>query len=216
MYKLAIVTGSGRGLGAELVEVLLSKGRTVEGITRGKARGKRHAYLESSVDLSDANLAEAAFSGIQQRHPEISEALLINNAGKYSKQTIQELDAKDFRLSIETNFLSAVFSTMAFLRYFNRGHMLFMSSYNAKRPTEGSAAYGSAKTALARFAESLRLELDPSQYRVITLFAGSINTWSGERIAGTITVRDMAEYIVNSLDEEQSYWCEEAVVVPRV
>lgn len=170
--KRAVVTGAGSGLGAAIARRLAANGAAL--VLAGRRRdaldataneigkaGTRGTIVVCPADLAReddiARLVEtaaAALGGID---------ILVNSAGLNGPfGTIDEVDWPAWRAAFEVNFFGAVNCcrfALPYLRRAPRGKIVLISGGGATAPLPKITAYGAAKAALVRYAESLALEL---------------------------------------------------------
>lgn len=216
MSRLVIVTGSSQGLGRALALRALARGSEVVGLARSEASIVAGGYSHHQVDLRD----QAATSDVMARIVERAgdrPAVLVNNAGLYTKTPLAGLTTSDLADALAANLFTATNATLSFIHGFQRGHIVFICGLSAVNPSSASGAYGTAKAAIARFAASLDKELDPKCYTITTLYAGTINTWSAEHVDDTIASGDAANWILDQcLSDESSLHVREAVLRPAL
>ncbi|MCL4800202.1 MAG: SDR family oxidoreductase [Burkholderiales bacterium] len=94
----AVVTGGGRGIGAEIAQALVAAGATVTLLGRDAARlaaqvealGGAAIAAAASCDVADERSVQAAFADIRARHPHVD--ILVNNAGQADSAPISRTD----------------------------------------------------------------------------------------------------------------------------
>ncbi len=170
--KRAIVTGAGSGLGAAIARRLAAAGASLALAGRRRAAldavagdikqaGAKAALVVCPADLAReddiARLVEtaaAAFGGLD---------ILVNSAGVNGPfGTVDDVDWPAWRAAFEVNFFGAVNLCRLALPHLRRaphGKIVLISGGGATAPLPKITAYGAAKAALVRYAESLALEL---------------------------------------------------------
>jgi len=91
--KTAVITGTGRRLGAYLAEQLCTEGYQVFGLTR-QITPKQQYLTQIAVDYQSADSVMAAVREIQQRSGSID--LLIHNASLFEKDELHTADTVAF------------------------------------------------------------------------------------------------------------------------
>lgn len=169
--QLIIVTGASKGLGAALVEHLLSPERRIVGIARtandalaAAARG-RNAWLDWYLqDLADPAATDALAASIAADLPRDADFYaLVNNAALADPiGPVAGLDAARVAASINVNVTAAMLFTARFLAATApldaERRVLNISSGLARRPMDGTAAYCTGKAALDMFTRCINVE----------------------------------------------------------
>jgi dihydromonapterin reductase/dihydrofolate reductase len=91
--KTAVITGTGRRLGAYLAEQLSTEGYQVFGLTR-QINPKQQYLTQIAVDYQSADSVMAAIREVQQRSTSID--LLIHNASLFEKDELHTADTVAF------------------------------------------------------------------------------------------------------------------------
>jgi len=105
--------------------------------------------------------------------------ILVASAGQYVQRRVLELTRHDLDRSMSVNFDGAFYSTMAVLPHMlarQSGHIVFISSLDAKKAIPIDAPYVAAKCALTGMAEVMRQELHGTGVHITTVFPGRIDT----------------------------------------
>ena len=166
-----IVTGASKGLGAALVEHLLSPDHRVVGIARSandalaaSARAKG-AWLDWYLqDLADAPAVDALAASICAGLPrDAASYVLVNNAALAEPiGPIATLAAAQVVATIDVNVTAAMLFTTRFLAATApldaERRVLNVSSGLARRPMDGTAAYCTSKAALDMFTRCINAE----------------------------------------------------------
>jgi len=118
--KHALVTGGSRGIGAAVVEMLLTHGARVTSVSRGGAQrkesvtsGSRDAVHHVSADVTDPESVKKAFDSARGRFGEI--AILVNNAGQAASAPFLKTDPALWRRMIAVNLDGTFHCTQAVL-----------------------------------------------------------------------------------------------------
>jgi NAD(P)-dependent dehydrogenase (short-subunit alcohol dehydrogenase family) len=160
------VTGASRGLGLELVKLLLERGEQVAATTRSADRltaaaGKHDRLLPLELDLTDKAAVAAAIRATVDRFGTID--VVVNNAGYGFLGAVEEVSDHEARQMFDVqifgvwNVLRAVLPLM---RGNHRGHIINVSSILGLTAFPGWGLYCAAKYALEGLTESLAGELE--------------------------------------------------------
>lgn len=154
--KLALVSGSTKGIGFAIAKLLAREGARV--IVNGRSEGSvaealaaiggevPGAKLEGfAADLAQASQAEA----LLKRFPAVD--ILVNNLGIYQPLPFEEISDDDWRHLFEVNVLSAVRLSRQYLpgmRQKDWGRIVFISSESGIQIPVEMIHYGMTKTAM--------------------------------------------------------------------
>ncbi|WFB49292.1 SDR family oxidoreductase [Vibrio coralliilyticus] len=187
MDKVVIVTGAGRGIGAETAKLLAQQGyavcvnylknhqradEVVEAITQSGGRAFAH-----QADVSDEDQVETMFSAVNARFGMVTH--LVNNAGVLFQQTtLNKVDVGRFRQVMESNVVSCFLCCKAFINQLDASGAIVNVSSAASRtgaPFE-YVDYAASKGAMDSLTKGLSLELAERDIRVNGVRPGCIYT----------------------------------------
>lgn len=105
---------------------------------------------------------------------------LINNSGVSYYSPILDLELSHVRNIFETNFMSLIAMTQAFFPLLRAAQGTVINNSSSAGVDAGyvpfGGAYGASKSAAAKLSQTLRVELAPFGVKVVTLYAGGIET----------------------------------------
>ena len=226
--KNVVITGANRGIGLELVKLYRELNYTVIGICR-----------ESSEELDD--LADMVVSDIDVRSEDsiamVAEVLastlissdsgqkidiLINNAGVFMNETLEEMDFDSIQTQLEINAVAPLRITHAFQSMLWEGSKAAMiTSRMGSVSDNGSGAYygyRASKAALNAFGKSLAIDLKPKGVAVALLHPGFVQTrmvgFNGD-ISPAEAAAGLAQRIEElNLDNTGSFWHSNGELLP--
>lgn len=189
-YKTALVTGAGRGIGAETVRKFRAAGLEVHAVARSKDALDQLAAETGCVphvlDVTDAMAVAAAFS-------DLPIDVLVNNAGTAGPDgPIHEADPALLRRILDVNVeavATMLRTVVPGMRERDRGHIVNLTSIAALHPLPGQIAYSASKMALRAMTQNLRIELFGKRIRVTEIAPARVETYfhaqqfSGDRAA---------------------------------
>jgi NAD(P)-dependent dehydrogenase (short-subunit alcohol dehydrogenase family) len=161
--KLALVTGSTKGIGLAIATSLAREGARVivngrteasvrEAISKVRAGVAEGELLPFAGDLADAKVAAALVA----RHPGVE--ILVNNLGIFEPKPFEQITDDEWRRFFDVNVLSGVRLSRAYLEGMKQrdwGRIIFISSESGLQiPTE-MIHYGMTKTAMIAVARGL-------------------------------------------------------------
>jgi 3-oxoacyl-[acyl-carrier protein] reductase len=185
--KVALVTGGGRGIGANIARELTAGGMRVAVAARTREQVEQVAEeiggLALTVDVSDEQSVAAMTEATEHELGPID--VLVNNAGvtNRSRVPIWEEDSAEWWAVFEINALGTYLCCRAVLKSMverGAGRIVNVGSgagYLAATPRNVSGtAYGSSKAAVNRFGESLAAEVGQYGVSVFTISPGLVRT----------------------------------------
>ena len=105
--------------------------------------------------------------------------VVVANAGAYQRKPATELTRADFDAAFAVNLFGVVHLVEAVLpRLLERGagHLVFVTSFDARKPMPHDGAYAAAKAAVAAYVAALRQGLHGRGVRVCTVYPGRVDT----------------------------------------
>jgi len=178
--KTIIITGTSRGIGAELVKQFAAEGHTVISLSRNsnpELENLPNVYYKS-VDLSnDASVAEFAVA-LKDQFKKID--ILIHNAGTIINKPFAEISSADFEYVYKVNVFGVAALSRAVLPLMNNGsHVVTISSMGGIQGSSkfpGLAAYSSSKGAVITLSELLAEEYKEQGVAFNVLALGAVQT----------------------------------------
>lgn len=180
MPKLAIITGSSRGLGRQIAQDFLDVGYSVVGISRGPSHpsfSSTGLYHHVRADLGDTKAIYALVRGIVKEHG-VPESLILNGAlgigrplGIMHESEISSL----LKVNLEANILLVKYVSRQMISR-RKGAILFVSSIAASDGFANLSVYGATKSALDSLASSLSREFSGRGVRVMSISPGFMAT----------------------------------------
>jgi NADP-dependent 3-hydroxy acid dehydrogenase YdfG len=178
-YRIALVTGASRGIGAAVAAALVAEGLTVYGVARdekalaalGGVLGA--AFVPVASDVRDYAAIQRALEGVEVD-------VLVNNAGGLgSVRPLHEQTAEETANVVELNLTAPLQLTRIVLPGMiarRRGHIFNLTSTAAKSAFPGTTTYGAAKAGLSHAGRVLRYDLAGSGVRLTEIAPGRVET----------------------------------------
>ncbi len=175
--KVAVVTGSRRGLGRLITEHLLAAGARVHGIARGGADFEAGNYVHHRADIGDVKAVDEVFRTIAAERKGLD--YLVNNAGTATSGFAMMLPAAAARDMVSTNILGSFHVSRAAAKLMaprRRGRIVTIGSIMAVVEPAGGSIYAATKAAVEALSNVMARELAPRGITCNTLGLSVIET----------------------------------------
>ena len=168
--KVAVVTGSGAGIGLAVCRALAAEGMRVVGASRRDPEEVVDGVEHHRLDLTEEGAVESLVDGAVDRHGSL--ALLVNNAGGGTiRDGFLSATDDDWVGLFALNLMVAVRATRAALPHLcvDGGAIVNISSINGVAPDPGIPDYSATKAALNSFGKSIATEYGNRGVRVVSV-----------------------------------------------
>lgn len=175
--KIAVISGTSRGVGLALAEHLTARGDRVIGLARGAGRIDHPLYSHRSVDITDTAAVQAVFQEIKDEFGGID--ILINNAGVLTSQRAMLLDPSAAKAMIDINLFGTFVVSRQAARLMRRrpgGRIVTIGSMAAVLQPVGDSIYAATKAAVEVLSNVLAKELGPLEITSNTLAISAIDS----------------------------------------
>lgn len=194
--KVAIVTGSTKGIGLAIAEALAEAGASV--VVSGRSQEDADNVAAEISDVEDTPVVGV---GCNVRDPEECQRLvdatverfgrldiLVNNAGLGVFRPITELSVEEFQAQIETNLNGVFYLSKAAVPHLSKtgdGWIINIGSLASRNTFAGGTGYNASKFGLLGMTEATMLDVRQDDVRVSIIMPGSVNTdfWMREQQA---------------------------------
>lgn len=205
MYRIALITGTSRGLGKVIAEHLLRDDWVVIGVSRSKSTIEHSCYSHYIVDISDSSAVKKLFTDLNS----FKFDLLVNNSAVFEYNSFLETPIEIIDNIIDINLKGTIYVTKNALHLMNRNsRIVFINSVAGLEELENQSIYCVSKYGLTAFAGVLGKELRGEGIKVTSIHSGGINTslWdSNKELQDDVTklidpqqIANMITFICNS------------------
>ena len=228
--RVAIVTGSGRGIGRAIALKLAEVGATIVINDVGEAsasnslaeeiRAMNRPSLVILADVSSASDVDRLVAEAVAAYGRVD--ILVNNAGITRDQLLLRMSEEDWDKVMAVNLKSVFLCTRAVLRHMlkqRRGRIISIASIIGIVGNAGQANYASAKAGIIGFTRSLAKEVASRGITANAIAPGFIDTQMTQQLGDSQrqelmkriplgrlgTPRDVAEAVAFLASEEAGY-----------
>jgi NAD(P)-dependent dehydrogenase (short-subunit alcohol dehydrogenase family) len=184
--KVAIVTGTGAGIGKRIAEIFAQEGAKVVAASRRSTNGrpvvddivaKGQNAIFVQCDISVEKDVERLFEETLAAYQRVD--ILVNNAGVNFVKPFAEIQPSDWDRVINTDlrgtFLCTRLAVKDMLKH-DGGSIINITSVHTVAGLPGAAPYDAAKCGVVGMTRALAVELAPQNIRVNALSPGLIDT----------------------------------------
>lgn len=178
--KTAVIIGGASGIGWAAAQHLHADGAAVviADVNEQQAATRLHTLAGSRshrVDVTDETSVSALFSTVRDEFG--GHDIVVNCAGINKPGRIVDLDAADWRATVDLCLTGAFYVIKHAARAMNHGgSIISIASLNARQPADGFAGYCAAKAGLVMLTEVAALELAAHGIRVNAISPGLVET----------------------------------------
>ena len=235
---LALITGASSGIGEAITVMMLAKGYRVIGTSRNESRLKAlkeqggDQFFPLQLDVTDRESIATLVQRLPAQWRDLD--ILVNNAGSDigGRRNFSEGEPEHWRDTIETNVNGLIQVTYVILKGMEsrgKGDIVNIGSIAGIEPFPTIAAYTASKYAVNGFSESLRIELEGTDIRVMQILPGMVRTeFAANRFGDQdkanrfyddygkwMTSEDVANTVLFVLEQPRHMTVSQMVIVPR-
>lgn len=173
--KYALVTGAAGGMGKATVKKLVENGYSVFALDKKRAES-RDNVIPIEVDVTDENSVLSAAEKVRKTTDKLD--AILHFAGIYMLDSFVEMEKSELDLIFNVNFFGAVTVNREFFPFLESGSKIVITTSELAPldPLPFTGVYAVTKSALDRYAYSLRMELQLLNISVSVIRAGAVKT----------------------------------------
>ncbi|MDR0848097.1 MAG: SDR family NAD(P)-dependent oxidoreductase [Propionibacteriaceae bacterium] len=211
--RLVVVTGTSRGIGAEVARRLVAVGASVVGVSRtdlsdtneqrdkswvtadSTSTGSRGTYTHIALDLRDTSAAEEAARRIVAEHG--TPAILVSNAGHSIRRYLSDYVKRshDLTRTAGVNYLGPAVFALPILEAMceaGTGHLVSVSTTAVNFPLPGWSVYSASKGAYDLWLDAVAPELALDSVAVTSIRLPRVATAMSAPTAGRYPVPELS------------------------
>jgi glucose 1-dehydrogenase len=186
--KVALVTGSSRGIGRAIALRLAQEGADIainysrdeaaakEVLAQVESYGRRGVVIKAN--LASVSETRAMVEATVERFERLN--ILVNNAGIEKKSPFWEVTEKNYDDVLDVNLKAVFFATQAMVQHLRQvkrpGTIVNISSVHEDLPFPGFASYCASKGGVRMLTRNLAVELGPLGITINAIAPGAIAT----------------------------------------
>jgi 3-oxoacyl-[acyl-carrier protein] reductase len=209
--KIVLVTGSSRGIGAEMIKAFGMRGAqcVVNYVADAQGQNKADAFavakelndpLVIECDVTQPQQVEAMMTQVQDQRGGLN--ILVNNSGVIRDRTIKKMSLEEFENVIRVNLTGTFTVTQkaaAILR--SGGRVINMSSVSGQMGLFGQANYSSSKAGIIALTKVSARELARQNITVNAIAPGFIDVGMSKGMPDEVTQNFIKQIPLGRLGE---------------
>src|ERR1039457_1139582 len=212
--KVVLVTGSSRGIGAEMIKAFGQRGANcvVNYVVDPEGQNKTDAEsvakelkdpLVIECDVTKPEQVESMMKQIQDRHGGLD--ILVNNSGIIRDRTIKKMSMEEFESVVRVNLTGTFNVTQkaaAILR--NGGRVVNLSSVSGEMGLFGQANYSSSKAAIIALTKVSAREFARQNITVNAIAPGFIDVGMSKGMPDEVTANFIKQIPLGRLGDAEN------------
>jgi NADP-dependent 3-hydroxy acid dehydrogenase YdfG len=177
--KIAIITGSSKGIGKDIADAFLKKGYIVIGCATSFKNEEKNNYLTLKCDVTKEEEIKKIVKTIVKKYGRID--VLINNAGVMFYDDITDIKEEDLDKMYNVNVKGVLFFSKAvipIMRKQKNGYIINMSSIRGVTGAPNKGAYAATKFAVRGLTQTIHKENEKYGIKATAICPGLIYTES--------------------------------------
>jgi NAD(P)-dependent dehydrogenase (short-subunit alcohol dehydrogenase family) len=220
MSLTVVVTGANRGIGLELCRQYAQAGARVLAVCRSST-GELDALnvnIIDGIDVTDAG----AVARLRNRLQNESIDILINNAGVFLSETLEDMDFDAIEMQLQVNAMGPLRVTQALIKQLNKNSKVALITSRmgsiADNSSGGYYGYRMSKAALNAAGVSLAHDLKARGIAVGIFHPGFVQTRM-VNFSGDISAEEAAKRLVQRIKElniknSGTFWHSDGKILP--
>ena len=181
--KVAIITGSSKGIGQAIANHLAEAGASV--VVNSRSLKEAQVVYEQigdgaiaiSADVGDPLACQVLIDKTIEHFGRLD--ILVNNAGLGVIKPISEMTIEEWQIQIDVNLGGVFYCSKAALPHLTAtgdGFIINIASLASRNPFVGGTGYNASKFGVLGLTEAMMLDVRNNDVRVSIVMPGSVNT----------------------------------------
>ena len=173
--KRAIITGASGGMGYQTATLLAKNGYTVFALDKNACE-RVDNVIPIQVDVTNVESVKSAYEQVLNYTDTVD--VIIHFAGVYMLDSLIEISDQDFQKIFSINLFGAFYVNKIFMPLLKKGSKILMTTSELAPldPLPFTGIYAISKSALDKYAYSLKMELQLLGINISVLRAGAVST----------------------------------------
>lgn len=174
--KDILVTGCGGGMGSAICKKLIEQNYRVFGIDKKINLESTENFLTFECDVTSTESVKNVFEKINEKTNSLF--AIVHTSGIYDLDSLIEIDEQRFNNIFQVNIFGVYRINKEFFSLLNNESRLIITTSELAPldPLPFTGLYGITKTALEKYAFSLRMELQLLGIKVVVIRPGAVKT----------------------------------------
>jgi NAD(P)-dependent dehydrogenase (short-subunit alcohol dehydrogenase family) len=220
MQKHVVITGANRGIGLSFVQLYIEAGYKVSAVVRQSSTELDNSGAEIIKNIDVTNGQDVALLAEHLAGQQID--ILINNAGVFKNETLQNMDFANIEQQLTVNALAPIRVTHALQNHLVAGSKVAMITSrmgSIEDNTSGAyIGYRMSKAALNAASKSVAIELASKKVALAILHPGFVQTamvgFAGDISPDTAAKRLIERITELNLTNTGTFWHSNGDVLP--
>ncbi|MBR2023793.1 MAG: SDR family NAD(P)-dependent oxidoreductase [Clostridia bacterium] len=173
--QYVVITGAYGGMGHKTAQAFAERGYTVFALDKQVGEPEEN-IIPVQTDVTDLQSVQSAFERVQKETDELF--AIVHFAGVYTLDSLIEIPEREFERVFQINVFGAFYVNKTFMPLLKEGSKIILTTSELAPldPLPFTGLYAVSKSALDKYAYSLKMELQLLGISVSVIRAGAVST----------------------------------------